>query len=68
MRMFGLGAQELMLILVIALVLFGGAKIPELGRSLGQAIREFKRGVETPDATPEPKPDAGHGPDGPKSA
>ena len=46
--MFGLGAQELMLILVIVLVLFGGAKIPELGRSLGQAIREFKRGVETP--------------------
>lgn len=66
--MFGLGAQELMLILVIALVLFGGAKIPELGRSLGQAIREFKRGVETPDATPAPKPDAGRGPDGPKSA
>lgn len=48
--MFGLGAQELMLILVIALVLFGGAKIPELGRSLGQAMREFKRGIETPDA------------------
>jgi len=43
--MFGLGAQELMLILLIALVLFGGAKIPDLGRSLGQAIREFKRGV-----------------------
>ena len=66
--MFGLGAQELMLILLIALVLFGGAKIPELGRSLGQAIREFKRGVETPDAPPEPKPDSGPGPDGPKSA
>ena len=42
--MFGLGAQELMLILLIALVLFGGSKIPEVGRSLGQAIREFKRG------------------------
>jgi sec-independent protein translocase protein TatA len=55
--MFGLGTQELMLILVIALVLFGGAKIPELGRSLGQAIREFKRGVETPDPKPVP-PDA----------
>jgi len=51
--MFGLGAQELMLILVIALVLFGGAKIPELGRSLGQAIREFKKGVESPDPTGE---------------
>jgi sec-independent protein translocase protein TatA len=53
--MFGLGAQELMLILLIALVLFGGSKIPDLGRSLGQAIREFKKGVETPDAAPEPK-------------
>ncbi len=66
--MFGLGAQELMLILLIALVLFGGSKIPELGRSLGQAIREFKRGVETPDAGPAPKPDGDHGPEGPKSA
>ena len=56
--MFGLGTQELMLILVIALVLFGGAKIPELGRSLGQAIREFKRGVETPDPKPTPSADA----------
>jgi sec-independent protein translocase protein TatA len=53
--MFGLGAQELMLILLIALVLFGGSKIPDLGRSLGQAIREFKKGVEAPDAAPEPK-------------
>jgi len=66
--MFGMGAQELMLILLIALVLFGGSKIPELGRSLGQAIREFKRGVETPDAPVEPKPGSGPGPDGPKSA
>jgi sec-independent protein translocase protein TatA len=55
--MFGLGAQELMLILVIVLVLFGGAKIPELGRSLGQAIREFKRGVETPDPKDAPPAD-----------
>jgi sec-independent protein translocase protein TatA len=53
--MFGLGAQELMLILLIALVLFGGSKIPDLGRSLGQAIREFKKGVESSDAAPETK-------------
>jgi len=66
--MFGLGVQELMLILLIALVLFGGSKIPELGRSLGQAIREFKRGVESPNAGPEAKPEGGPGPDGPKSA
>jgi sec-independent protein translocase protein TatA len=53
--MFGLGAQELMLILLIALVLFGGSKIPDLGRSLGQAIREFKKGVESSDAASETK-------------
>jgi TatA/E family protein of Tat protein translocase len=47
-----------MLILLIALVLFGGSKIPDLGRSLGQAIREFKKGVETPDPPTESK-DAG---------
>ena len=57
--MFGLGTQELMLILAIALVLFGGSKIPELGRSLGQAIREFKRGVDTPDPKPVAKEEAG---------
>jgi TatA/E family protein of Tat protein translocase len=57
--MFGLGTQELMLILAIALVLFGGAKIPELGRSLGQAIREFKKGIDAPD----PKPAAPADPD-----
>lgn len=52
--MFGLGTQELMLILAIALVLFGGSRIPDLSRSLGQAIREFKKGVEAPDAKPTP--------------
>ena len=52
--MFGRGVQELMLILLIALVLFGGSKIPELGRSLGQAIREFKRGVESRTRAPSP--------------
>ena len=53
--MFGLGAQELMLILLIALVLFGGSKIPDLGRSLGQAIREFKKGVESSDSASDTK-------------
>jgi TatA/E family protein of Tat protein translocase len=59
--MFGLGVQELMLILLIALVLFGGSKIPDLGRSLGQAIREFKKGVESPDAAGEPRESSGRG-------
>jgi sec-independent protein translocase protein TatA len=41
-----LGAPELLIILVLVLVLFGGAKLPHLARSLGQAQREFRRGVE----------------------
>ena len=44
--MFGLGAPELVIILVVVLVLFGGAKIPKLARSLGQAQKEFKAGVD----------------------
>ncbi len=44
-----IGFPELLVILVIALVLFGGGRLPEVGKSLGQAIREFKKGVR--DAT-----------------
>lgn len=43
--MFGLGYQELLLILLIVLVLFGGRKLPDLARSLGSSIKEFKKGV-----------------------
>ncbi|HSL58766.1 MAG TPA: twin-arginine translocase TatA/TatE family subunit [Acidimicrobiales bacterium] len=41
-----LGPQELIIILVIVLVLFGGAKLPKLARSLGQAQKEFKSGLD----------------------
>ena len=44
--MFGLGTQELMVILVIALVMFGGSKLPEVARSLGKSITEFKKGIQ----------------------
>ena len=66
------GVPELLIVLVVILVIFGGAKIPQLARSLGQAHTEFKKGAEhglagpdatvpadpTPTATPTP-------PDGP---
>ncbi len=42
----GLRPQELLIILVIVLVLFGGAKIPQLARNLGQAQKEFKKGID----------------------
>jgi sec-independent protein translocase protein TatA len=44
-----LGAPELLIILVVVLVLFGGAKLPKLARSLGQAQSEFRRGIREGD-------------------
>ena len=47
---FGLGPQEILVVAVMILVLFGGKKIPELMRGLGQGIREFnnaKANIET---------------------
>jgi sec-independent protein translocase protein TatA len=43
--MGGLGAPELIIILVVVLLLFGTSRLPKLARSLGQASNEFKRGV-----------------------
>ena len=42
--MFGLKMGELLIIFLVVLVLFGGTKLPQLGSSLGQAIRNFKKG------------------------
>ena len=58
--MGGLGAPELLIILAVVLLLFGGAKLPKLARSLGEAQREFKKGVKESDqvdAAPRPEDD-----------
>jgi sec-independent protein translocase protein TatA len=47
--MFGLGIQELLIILAIALVIFGPSKLPQIGSGLGKAIRDFKKGVSSDD-------------------
>ena len=44
--MAGLGAPELIIILLIVMLIFGGAKLPKLARSLGSASHEFRKGVE----------------------
>jgi sec-independent protein translocase protein TatA len=44
--MFGMRAQELLVILLIILVLFGSSKIPEMMKGLGKGIKEFKKGMQ----------------------
>ncbi len=44
--MFGLGTQELLVILVIAFFIFGGKKLPEIGAGLGKGLRAFKSGLK----------------------
>ena len=44
--MLGLGFQELLVILVIIIVLFGASRLPQLGRGLGEGISNFKRGLK----------------------
>ena len=67
--MFGLGTQELMVILVIALFLFGAQKLPELARGLGKSVKEFKKATEErADEPPAPAPAAATSPTAPARA
>ena len=52
--MAGIGAPELIVVLVIILLLFGAPRLPRLARSLGQASREFRQGVSEADRDEEP--------------
>jgi sec-independent protein translocase protein TatA len=47
--MFGLGTQELILILLIVVVMFGATRLPQIGSGIGQAIKNFKKGVREAD-------------------
>lgn len=44
--MFGLRGQELLIVLLIVLLIFGAKKLPDLARSLGSSAREFRKGIE----------------------
>ena len=44
--MFGVGLPELLVVLLVCLLLFGANKLPDIGRSLGEGIREFKRAMK----------------------
>jgi len=48
--MFGVGWQEILLIVVIILLLFGAKRIPEVMRSIGKGVRELKRGMKDIDS------------------
>jgi sec-independent protein translocase protein TatA len=43
--MFGLGTQELLIIMVLVMIVFGAGKLPQVGSSLGKGLRNFKKGL-----------------------
>ena len=54
--MFGLGMQELLIILLVVLLLFGAKRIPEVMRSFGKGVTEFKKGVSELESEIDKKP------------
>ena len=59
-----LGVPELMIVFIIIVVLFGASRLPQIGKGLGEGIRNFKKGLKTDDGVPdrlEEKNEARHG-------
>ena len=54
--MFGIGLPEMLVILLVCLLLFGANRLPEIGKSLGEGIREFKKAMK--DGSSEEKSEA----------
>jgi len=48
--MFGIGAPELLIVIVIVLIIFGAGKLPNIGAGLGSGIRNFRKAVAEPQA------------------
>ncbi len=55
--MFGIGMPEMIIIVIVALVFFGPGKVPELGSSIGKAIRGFKKAMTETEKEPDSKQD-----------
>jgi sec-independent protein translocase protein TatA len=53
--MFGIGWQEILLIILVVLLLFGARRIPEVMRSIGKGVRELKQGMKDVDAPDKPE-------------
>ena len=62
--MFGIGIPEFILILIVGLIVFGPSKLPEIGRSVGKCLREFRKAsnamqaiINAPEEPPAQRPD-----------
>jgi sec-independent protein translocase protein TatA len=46
----GIGSQQIMIILLVAVLIFGASRLPQIGEGMGKAIRNFKKGVKEVDS------------------